>query len=101
MAIKASNQITFTEQKKILEIKEWYLATDQSIGVTLEASGWTEEVQVINETNKYLWNYEEVVYSIGSSDKSEPIIIGFYGKGTDGKGIADIKNSTKLTSFIQ
>lgn len=97
MAIKTSNQITFTEQKKILKIKEWYLATSQSVDVTLETSGWTEEMQVINETNKYLWNYEEVVYSIGSSEKSEPIIIGFYGKGTDGKGIADIKNYYFIT----
>lgn len=92
MAIKVSNQITFTEQKKILEIKEWYLATTKNTGITLETSGWTEGIQNINETNKYLWNYEEVIYSIGSSEKSEPIIIGFYGKGTDGKGVADIKN---------
>lgn len=97
MAIKASNQITFTEQKKILEIKEWYLATDQGADVTFETSGWTEEVQTINATNKYLWNYEEVIYSIGSSDKSEPIIIGFYGQGTDGKGIDDIKNYYFIT----
>ena len=92
MAIKTSNQITFTEQKKIVKIKEWYLATGQNSGVTLDTVGWTEEVQTIDDTNKYLWNYEEVIYSIGSSEKSEPIIIGFYGKGTDGKGIADIKN---------
>jgi hypothetical protein len=97
MAIKTSNQITFTEQKKILEIKEWYLATNQGTDVTLETIGWTEEIQIINETNKYLWNYEEVVYSIGSSEKSEPIIIGFYGKGTDGKGISDIKNYYFIT----
>ena len=97
MAIKSSNQITFTEQKKILEIKEWYLATNQGADVTLETHGWTEEVQIIDETNKYLWNYEEVIYSIGSSEKSEPIIIGVYGKGTDGKGIADIKNYYFIT----
>lgn len=93
MAIKASNQITFTEQKKILKIKEWYLATAKDSGVTRDPKeGWTEEVQVMNETDKYLWNYEEVIYSIGSSEKSEPIIIGFYGKGTEGKGVANIKN---------
>lgn len=97
MAIKTSNQITFTEQKKILEIKEWYLATDQSSDVTFDTEGWTEEVQTINETNKYLWNYEEVIYSIGSSEKSDPVIIGFYGKGTDGKGITDIKNYYFIT----
>lgn len=98
MAIKTSNQITFTEQKKILEIKEWYLATSQSENITIESDGWTEEVQTINKTNKYLWNYEEVIYSIGSSDISEPVIIGFYGKGEDGKSILNIKNYYQITT---
>lgn len=80
MAIKSSNQITFTEHKKILKIKEWYLATPKSYGVTRDPSeGWTLEVQTINETKKYLWNYEEVVYSIGSSEPTDPVIIGVYG----------------------
>lgn len=93
MAIKSSNQITFTEHKKILEIKEWYLATPKSYGVTRDPSeGWTLEVQTIDETNKYLWNYEEVVYSIGSSEPTDPVIIGAYIKGSEGKGILDIKN---------
>ena len=97
MAIKTSNQITFTEQKKILQIKEWFLATSQSENVTLDTAGWTEEVHTINETNKYLWNYEEIIYSLGPSETSEPIIIGFYGKGSDGKGISSIKNYYYLT----
>ena len=93
MAIKSSNQITFTEQKKIVEIKEWYLATAKDSGVTRDPQeGWTLEVQIIDQEKRYLWNYEEVVYSIGSSDVSDPIVIGFYGNGADGKGISDIKN---------
>ena len=92
MAIKTSNQITFTEQKKIKQIKEWYLATNQETDVTVDTDGWTDTVQKMNDTNKYLWNYEEVIYSLGPSEKSEPIVIGFYGQGTDGKGIRDIKN---------
>ena len=97
MAIKASNQITFTEQKKILKIKEWYLATDESSGVTVNTTGWTETVQSINDTKKYLWNYEEVIYSIGSSDISDPIIIGFYAQGKDGKSIQNIINYYQIT----
>lgn len=92
MAIKTSNQITFTEHKKIIEIKEWYLASANNEGVTIKTPGWTTNIQTIDYTNKYLWNYEEVVYSIGSSDISEPVVIGFYGKGNDGKGIASIVN---------
>lgn len=78
MAIKASNKITIIEQKKIKEIKEWYLATNQDTGVTRDTNGWTTEVQIITENNKYLWNYEEVIYTLGSSDVSDPVIIGTY-----------------------
>lgn len=92
MAIKASNQITITEHKKIIEIKEWYLATNKDAGVSTETSGWTESVQTMNSTNKYLWNYEEVVYSIGEPDLSDPIIIGVYNVGEAGKGISDVQN---------
>ena len=97
MAIKTSNQITFTEQKKIIEIKEWYLATSKSENVTRDTQGWTTEIQTINIDKKYLWNYEEVIYSIGSSDLSDPIIIGFYGKGDDGRSISNIKNYYLVT----
>lgn len=97
--IKTSNQITFTEVKKIKEIKEWYLATSHNTGVTDDHTiwNWTEEIQTINEDNQYLWNYEETIYSIGDPEKSEPIIIGFYGQGVDGKGIADIENYYLVT----
>ena len=97
MAIKTSNQITFTEQKKILEIKEYYLATSLNTGVTIDTEGWTTDIQTINYTDKYLWNYEEVVYSIGSSEVSTPVIIGFYGEGN---GIANIVNYYQITQDL-
>lgn len=100
MAIKTSNQITFTEHKKIIEIKEYYLATSQSTGVTTETAGWTTDIQTIDYSNKYLWNYEEVVYSIGSSDISEPVIMGFYGKGDAGRGIKNIVNYYQVTQNL-
>lgn len=97
MAIKASNQITFTEHRKIIEIKEYYLATTENSGVTIETNGWTTNIQTIDYNKKYLWNYEEVVYSIGESEISDPVIIGFYGKGDTGKGITNIINFYVLT----
>lgn len=88
MAIKTSNQITFSEHKKIVEIKEWYLATSLNSGITNETEGWTTDIQTINYTNKYLWNYEEVIYSIGLSEKTEPVIIGAYGEsGSNGASL--------------
>ena len=100
MAIKSSNQITFIEQKKIVEIKEWYLATSQNTDITIETEGWTTDIQTIDYDHKYLWNYEEVVYSIGSSDISDPVIIGFYGQGENGKGISNIVNYYQITQNL-
>lgn len=98
MAIKSSNQITFTEHKKIVEIKEWYLATNKTSDITTDPSeGWTTTMQYIDESKQYLWNYEEVIYSIGSSDVSDPVIIGFYGKGVSGRGISNIINYYQIT----
>ena len=101
MAIKSSNQITFAEHKKIVEIKEWYLATQKNTGVTTHPSeGWTTTMQSMDETKQYLWNYEEVIYSIGSSDISEPVIIGFYGKGDAGRGVSHIVNYYQITQNL-
>lgn len=97
MARKSSNQITFTEQKKIIKINEWYLRTSLQEGVTRETAGWSLQAQAVNPDERYLWNYEEVVYSIGDSDVSDPILIGMYGTGTDGKGITDILNYYGVT----
>ena len=94
MAIRKSNQITFTEQKKIVEIKEWYLATNLDADVTRDTDGWTESVQQADAVNRYLWNYEEVVYSIGESEKSLPVIIGTYGS------VSDIVNYYAITENL-
>ena len=79
MAIKVSNQITITEQKRIDEIIEWYLATNKGSGVTIDTEEWTKEIQTITADKPYLWNYEEIVYTLGPSYVSDPIIIGTYG----------------------
>ncbi len=117
MAVKSSNQITFTEQKKILQIKEWYIAIDSDNILTdteepptategqlwfnksndnstrlmqFVDGGWgvcpsqfTESMQKATSDKKYLWNYEEVIYSIGESEISNPVIVGTYGSVSD------------------
>lgn len=129
MAFRASNTITFTEQKKIVEIKEWYLATDHDIILTSEnkpetaeegqlwfnksndsdtrllqfvdgewtvySSQFVESIQKADSENRYLWNYEEVIYSIGKSEISLPIIISTYGS------ISDIINYYQVTKTPQ
>lgn len=98
MAIRSSNQVAFSEYKKITTIEEWYLATSQSSGVTTSTSGWTKTVQHISKDKKYLWNYEKTIYSIGDPDVSEPVIIGMYSEASGGRSIEDVVEYYAVTT---
>ncbi len=67
----------------ISDIINYYLATNQSSGVTRNTSGWTTSVQITSATNRYLWNYEKIEYTSGNPTYTEPTIIG--SRGVDGK----------------
>lgn len=82
----------------IEKITEYYLATNVTSGVTKTTSGWKDTVQTVNASNRYLWNYEVISYTDGSSDSTDPIVIGVYGDkgntggtGPTGNGIASIE----------
>lgn len=104
--------------KSIGLIINYYLATSASSGVTTSTKGWTTSVQNVSETNKYLWNYEVIKYTDGTTaSTSAPCIIGTYGDtgskgdkgdtGATGNGIKSIaehyavstSNSTTPTSW--
>lgn len=80
--------------KGISSITNYYLATASSSGVTTSTSGWTETVQSVSSSKKYLWNYEKVTYTDSTSTNTTPCIIGAYGNtgstGATGKGISSI-----------
>lgn len=79
--------------KGIISVAERYLATASSSGVTTSTSGWTPEIQTLTAIKKYLWNYEIITYTDGTTSTINPVIIGVYGdKGDDGIGI----NSTTV-----
>lgn len=65
-------------------------------GVSTDAStlptSWENVIPAsYNTTNKYLWNYETIHYTVGTPVDTEPAIIGVYGKdGESGRGIASI-----------
>lgn len=88
----------------IKSIKEYYLATSASSGVTRNTSGWTTSVQTINSTKKYLWNYECVTFTDNTFHYTDPVIIGVDGdkgdKGDPGKSPAMVfrgdYNSNKI-----
>ena len=86
----------------ISSITENYLATPLSSGVTTSTPGWTTSVQTLTNTNKYLWNYETIAYTDGSSTNTTPAIIGVYGDkgadGTNGRGITSVTNYYLATS---
>ena len=63
----------------ISKIVNYYLATSSSSGVTTSTSGWTTSVQAVSASKKYLWNYEVVTYTNGSTSTTTPCIIGAYG----------------------
>ena len=69
----------------ISKITNYYLASSSSSGVTTSTSGWTTSVQSVSSSKKYLWNYEVVTYTNGSTSTTTPCIIGTYGdKGDKG-----------------
>lgn len=72
------------EGRGITEIKNYYLATNTSSGVTRQTSGWSDDVstQTVSSAKKYLWNYEKIVYTSGADGYTDPTIIGNY--ATDG-----------------
>lgn len=65
-----------TDGVGIKSIREFYLATNSSTGVTSATSGWTETVQTPTKDKKYLWNYEVIVYTNDTTYTGTPRIIG-------------------------
>lgn len=59
----------------IESIVEYYAASDSKENVP---ETWSTTVQPIDETNKYLWCYEEVKFTDGTSHNSDPRVIGVY-----------------------
>lgn len=104
-----------TDGKSIGSVINYYLATNNSSGVTTSTGGWTTTVQSVSATKKYLWNYEIVKYTDDTTiATTAPCIIGSYGEtgatgatGATGNGIKSIteyyavstSNSTAPTSW--
>ena len=86
----------------ISSVTEYYLATSAGSGVTRNTPGWSTSIQTITSTNKYLWNYEVITYSNGSTTSTDPVIIGTYGRdgidGDDGISISSVTEYYLATS---
>ena len=82
--------------KGITQVINRYLAWPNDTGVTRSTSGWTTTIQTVTSTNKYLWNYEEIVYTDSTSSYTDPCIIGVY--GDTGVGIASVTEYYALST---
>ena len=100
-ATQYSNPVCLSGGKGISSITEYYLATSASSGVTTSTSGWTTGVQSVTATKKYLWNYEVVTYTDGSTTTTTPVIIGVYGdKGVGISSITEYYLATAASSGV-
>lgn len=85
IAFRGSAGIDGTDGKGIESIKEHYAVSTSN---TMTPTIWFDDVPVTNPVNKYLWNYETITYTNGTSVDSKKRVIGVYGDtGKDGKGI--------------
>lgn len=64
-----------------------------SASSSAQPESWSTQVELMTPQQRYLWNYETVAYTDGSSVSSSPCVIGVYGsEGTEGRGIREIVN---------
>lgn len=80
----------------ISKIANYYLATSSSSGVTTSTSGWTTSVQSVSSSKKYLWNYEVITYTNGSTTTTTPCIIGAYGDTGDSAKAVSLTSSSQV-----
>ena len=86
--------------KGIKSITEYYLASASSSGITTETSGWTTTIQTTTTSKKYLWNYEVISYTDGSTSTTKVRIIGTHGAtGAAGKDGSDGKDGVGVKSI--
>ena len=80
---------TFSKDGKgISSITEYYAVNNSTASTP---TSWSTSLVVPDDSNPYLWNYELITYSDGTTGSTTPVIIGVKGtKGTDGKGITGV-----------
>lgn len=97
----------------ISKIEEHYAVSSSN---STAPTTWSSTVPTMTTTNKYLWNYETITYTNGSTADTTKRVIGVYGNtgskgdtGATGKGISKVtehyavstSNSTAPTSWSE
>lgn len=95
---QGQNGATGATGNGINTITNYYLATNLATGVTTSTTGWTTTIQTVSLDKRYLWNYETILYTNGTSKSTVPCIIGVYGdKGEPGANGANGQSVTSIT----
>lgn len=79
----------------IKSITNYYLASASSSGVTTSTSGWKTTMQSTSTSKRYLWNYEKIAYTNGTTVNTTPVIIGTHG-ATGATGATGPKGDTGI-----
>ena len=84
-----------TNGRGIRSVTEYYGVSQNS---KVRPSVWSvSSVPTLSETNKYLWNYERIIYTDGSSVTTTAVVIGCY--GDKGRGIVSITEMYLATNL--
>ena len=84
-----------TNGRGIRSVTEYYGVSQNS---KVRPTVWSvSSVPTLSETNKYLWNYERIIYTDGSSVTTTAVIIGCY--GDKGRGIVSITEMYLATNL--
>lgn len=84
-----------TNGRGIRSVTEYYGVSQNS---NVRPTVWSvSKVPTLSEINKYLWNYERIIYTDGSSVTTPTVIIGCY--GDKGRGIVSITEMYLATNL--
>lgn len=74
-----STGATGAQGVSISTVTNYYLTTSSSSGVTTSTSGWNTTPTATTTSKKYIWCYQQITYSNGSTSNTTPAIIGTHG----------------------
>lgn len=86
----------------ILSITNYYVTSTSNTDPPADNAGWSTDLAQTDESNKFLWNYEKITYTDGTSESLDKRIISTHGEtgaaGADGRGIKSIADTYARTT---
>ena len=88
-----------TNGRGIKSVIEYYGVSQNSL---VQPTSWSaSSVPSLSNTDKYLWNYEYITYTDGSTESTTPVVIGCYGdKGRSIVSVTEMYLATNLSTGV-